>query len=120
MVVSYRNGRTRTYEILTPYRPSYVRMYDGHNSSAVAMEKAALYDGLAKQLADLHASIARMEGNVERAMDVSKKTHRMSHAFLGVVQSGAKPHTTARQTMTVDAIYNEVTKKYKKSVSFQP
>ncbi|RHY02204.1 hypothetical protein DYB25_013492 [Aphanomyces astaci] len=48
------------------------------------MEKAALYDGLSRQLVDLHASMARMQDNLERAMDVSKKTHRMSHAFLGV------------------------------------
>ncbi|ETV69537.1 hypothetical protein H257_14773 [Aphanomyces astaci] len=87
------------------------------------MEKAALYDGLSRQLVDLHASMARMQDNLERAMDVSKKTHRMSHAFLGVVHATSPANVaSAPQTTTTvaDAIYNQVTKKYKKSVSFQP
>ncbi|CAK4090817.1 unnamed protein product, partial [Aphanomyces euteiches] len=75
------------------------------------MDKAALYEGLSRQLVDLHASMAQMKGNLERAMHVSKQTHQMSHAFVGIVSSEPAP----KPQPLADAIYMDVTKKLKKN-----
>ncbi len=74
-----------TCVLLVQYIVLYcVLVLTGIVKPSINMDKGALYDGLSRQLVDLHASMAKMQGNLERAMDVSKKTHRMSHAFLGV------------------------------------
>ncbi|OQR88893.1 hypothetical protein THRCLA_22778 [Thraustotheca clavata] len=54
------------------------------------MEKPELYEGLNRQLVELHASLGELQSNLQRTIAVSAQMHSMGHAFEGIVQPASQ------------------------------